>query len=103
MAELVYATDLKSVARKSLRVRVPPAAPEWNSEVLKKQKCGTREARPNGFRLNFALNPQGNPPKMNPNSARKRAEFFRRGVGAKSEAILTNFALPEIQKEFLLL
>jgi len=35
--------------------------------------------------------------------ARKRAVFFRRGGGAKSKAILTNFALPEIQKEFLLL
>ena len=35
--------------------------------------------------------------------ARKRAGFFRQEAGAKSEAILTNFALPEIQKEFLLL
>jgi len=64
--------------------------PKWNSKVLKKQKCGTHEVRPNGFRLNFPQNPQENPPKMNPNSARKRAEFFRRGGGAKSEAILTH-------------
>ena len=28
MAELVYATDLKSVARSGLRVRVPPEAPK---------------------------------------------------------------------------
>jgi hypothetical protein len=40
------------------------------------------------FRLNFAQNPQGNPPKMNPNWARKRAEFFRQEVGSKSETIL---------------
>jgi len=66
---------------------------------LKKQKCGTREARPNGFRLNFAQNLQGNPPKMNPNSARKRAEFFRRGEGSKSEA--RNLLCSKIQKEFL--
>ena len=64
--------------------------PEQNStifsEVFQKPKCETREARPNGFRLN----PQENPPKMNPNPAHKRAEFFRRGGGAKSEAILTH-------------
>jgi len=35
--------------------------------------------------------------------ARLRALFFRQEAGAKSEAILTNFALPEMQKEFLLL
>jgi len=35
--------------------------------------------------------------------ARWRAPVFRRGGGSKSEAILTEFALPEIQKEFLLL
>jgi len=35
--------------------------------------------------------------------ARLRALIFRQEAGAKSEAILTNFALPEIQKEFLLL
>jgi hypothetical protein len=28
VAELAYATDLKSVARKGLRVRLPPQAPE---------------------------------------------------------------------------
>ena len=55
--------------------------------------------RPNGFRLNFAQNSQGNPPKMNPNPARKRAEFFRRGGGSKSEA--RNLLCPKIQKEFL--
>jgi len=42
---------------------------------LKKQKCGTHEVRPNGSRLNFARNLQGNPPKMNPNPARKRARI----------------------------
>jgi hypothetical protein len=34
---------------------------------------------------------------------RRDGVFFRQEAGAKSEAILTNFALPEIQKEFLLL
>jgi len=68
-----------------------------------KPTYGTREARPNGFRLNFAQNPKGNSPKMNPNPARWRALIFRRGGGSKSKAILTEFALPEIQKGFLLL
>ena len=31
VAELVYATDLKSVARMGLRVRVPPEAPRSNT------------------------------------------------------------------------
>ena len=68
------------------------------SEVFQKPKCGTREVRPNCFRLN----PQGNSPKTNLNSARKPAEFFRRGGGAKSEVILTH-SICLIQKEFLLL
>jgi hypothetical protein len=41
---------------------------------------------------------------MNLNSRLRRdGLFFCQEAGAKSEAILTNFALPEIQKEFLLL
>jgi len=55
----------------------------------------TREARPTDF-----------PPFFQTNSeflARWRAPVFRRGGGSKSEAILTAFALPGIQKEFLLL
>jgi hypothetical protein len=51
--------------------------------------CGRAEGTPTVFRLNFAQNLQGNPPKMNPNSARKRALFFRQEAGSKSEAILT--------------
>ena len=74
--------------------------PEQNltifSEVFQKPKCGTREVRPNGFRLN----PQENPPKMNPNPARKRAEFFRREAGSKSEAILTYSICFEYKKNF---
>jgi hypothetical protein len=34
---------------------------------------GRAEGTPTVFRLNFAQNPQGNPPKKNPNWARKRA------------------------------
>jgi len=83
-----------------VEVRVLSWAPTTNSTVFLKPKCGTREARPNGFRLNFARNPQGNPPKMNPNSARKRAEFFRQEAGSKSEA--RNLLCPKIQKEFLI-
>jgi len=50
---------------------------------------GRAEGTPTVFRLNFAQNPQGNPPKKNPNSARWRALIFRQGAGSKSEAILT--------------
>lgn len=56
--------------------------PKQNSTAFSKPNGGTHEVRPTGFHLNFAQNPQGNPPKMNPNSARKRAVFFRRGGGA---------------------
>src|SRR3989344_1528660 len=64
--------------------------PTTNSTAFLKPTCGTREERPNGFRLNFAQNPKGNSPKMNPNPARLRALVFRRGGGSKSEAILTS-------------
>jgi hypothetical protein len=50
---------------------------------------GRAEGTPTVFRLNFAHNPQGNPPKKNPNSARLRAPVFRQEAGSKSEAILT--------------
>jgi len=69
--------------------------PIQNSTAFSKPKGGTREARPTDF-----------PPFFQTNSeflARWRALIFRRGGGSKSEAILTAFALPEIQKEFLLL
>jgi hypothetical protein len=66
--------------------------PLGNSKVFLKQKCGTREARPKDSRRI--------PPTNSEFLARKRALFFRQEAGAKSEAILTNFALPEIQKEF---
>ena len=79
-------------------------APEQNStifsEVFQKPKHGTREARPNGFRLNPPRILNANPPKMNPNPARRRAEFFRQEAGSKSEAILTH-SICLIQKEFL--
>ena len=86
-----------------MQVRFLLGTPTTNSTAFLKPTCGTREARPNGFRLNFAQNPKGNSPKMNPNPARWRALIFRRGGGSKSKAILTEFALPEIQKGFLLL
>jgi len=69
--------------------------PIQNSTAFSKPKGGTREARPSDF-----------PPFSQTNSeflARLRAPVFRQEAGSKSEAILTEFALPEIQKEFLLL
>src|SRR3989339_365339 len=69
--------------------------PKQNLTAFSKPEGGTREARPTDF-----------PPFFQTNSeflARWRALIFRQGGGSKSEAILTNFALPEIQKEFLLL
>ena len=69
--------------------------PIQNSTAFSKPEGGTREARPTDF-----------PPFFQTNSeflARLRALIFRRGGGSKSEAILTAFALPEIQKQFLLL
>jgi len=69
--------------------------PKQNRAAFLKPTCGTREARPTD-----------SPPFSPTNSeflARWRALIFRQGGGSKSEAILTKFSLPEIQKEFLLL
>ena len=68
--------------------------PIRNSKVFLKQKCGTREARPKDSRRI--------PPTNSEFLARLRALFFRRGGGAKSEAILTH-SICLIQKDFLLL
>src|SRR3989338_4052038 len=65
-----------------MQVRFLLGTPTTNSTAFLKPTCGTREARPNGFRLNFAQNPKGNSPKMNPNPARWRALIFRRGGGS---------------------
>jgi len=68
---------------------------EQNLTAFSKPEGGTREARPTDF-----------PPFSQTNSdsrLRRDGGFFRQETGAKSEAILTEFALPEIQKEFLLL
>src|SRR3989338_150896 len=65
-----------------MQVRFLLGTPTTNSTAFLKPTCGTREARPNGFRLNFAQNPKGNSPKMNPNPARWRAPVFRRGGGS---------------------
>ncbi|MHB8914053.1 MAG: hypothetical protein ACYC4I_03530, partial [Minisyncoccota bacterium] len=60
---------------------------------------GRAEGTPTLFR---PFSPMNSP--MNSDSRLRRdGGFFRQEAGAKSEAILTNFALPEIQKEFLLL
>ena len=47
-----------------------------------KQKCGTREARPNGFPPFFQTNSDSR--------LRRDGLFFRQEAGAKSEAILTH-------------
>jgi len=78
-----------------MRVRFPHGAPKQNSTAFSKPEGGTREARPKDSRRI--------PPTNSEFLARWRALIFRRGGGSKSEAILTAFALPEIQKEFLLL
>ena len=77
-----------------LEVQVLSWAPEQNSKVFLKQKCGTREARPKDSRRI--------PPTNSEFLARLRALFFRQEAGAKSEAILTH-SICLIQKEFLLL
>ena len=69
--------------------------PKQNATAFSKPEGGTREARPTDFPPFFQTNLEF--------LARWRALIFRQGGGSKSEAILTAFALPEIQKEFLLL
>jgi len=69
--------------------------PIQNSTAFSKPNGGTREARPTDFPPFFQTNSDSR--------LRRDGGFFRREAGAKSEAILTKFALPEIQKEFLLL
>jgi len=67
--------------------------PGQNSTAFSKPEGGTREARPKDSRRI--------PPMNSEFLVRWRALIFRQGGGSKSEAILTAFALPEIQKEFL--
>ena len=86
-----------------MQVRFLLGTPTTNSTAFLKPTCGTREARPNGFRLNFAQNPKGNSPKMNPNPARWRALIFRRGGGSKSEVILTDSICFDIKRIFAIL
>jgi len=69
--------------------------PIRNSKVFSVDTSGRRKAPTKDFLAGLQENSEF--------LARKRAVFFRQEAGAKSEAILTNFALPEIQKEFLLL
>ena len=73
--------------------------PEWNLAVENQPRSGRAVGTPTLFR---PFSPMNSP--MNSDSRLRRdGGFFRQEAGAKSEAILTNFALPEIQKEFLLL
>ena len=69
--------------------------PIRNSKVFSVDTNGRRKAPTQDFLAGLQENSEMR--------ARLRAMFFRQEAGAKSEAILTNFALPEIQKEFLLL
>jgi len=69
--------------------------PEQNLTAFSKPEGGTREARPTDFPPFFQTNSDSR--------LRRDGGFFRQEAGAKSEAILTAFALPKIQKEFLLL
>jgi len=69
--------------------------PKQNLTAFSKPNGGTRKARPTDFPPFFQTNSESR--------LRRDGLFFRQEAGAKSEAILTTFALPEIQKEFLLL
>ena len=70
--------------------------PKRNLTAFDEPRCGTPEGRPTDFPAFFQTNSESR--------LRRDELFFRRGGGAKSETILTDteFALPEIQKEFLL-
>ena len=73
--------------------------PEWNLAVENQPRSGRAEGTPTLFRPFSPMNSGfGILPRL-----RRDGLFFRQEAGAKSEAILTKFALPEIQKEFLLL
>jgi len=69
--------------------------PEWNLAVENQPRSGRAVGTPTLFRPFSPMNSDSR--------LRRDGGFFRQEAGAKSEAILTNFALPEIQKEFLLL
>jgi len=73
--------------------------PEWNLAVENQPRSGRAEGTPTLFR---PFSPRNSGFGIQ-HRLRRCALFFRQEAGAKSEAILTNFALPEIQKEFLLL
>ena len=96
MAELAYACDSKSHFLTELWVQLPPRAPKRNLTAFDEPRCGTPEGRPTDFPAFFQTNSESR--------LRRDELFFRRGGGAKSEAILTDteFALPEIQKEFFI-
>ena len=80
---------------KGLEVQVLSRAPEQNLTAFDEPRYGTPEGRPIDFPPFFQTNSDSR--------LRRDGLFFRQETGAKSEAILTEFALPEIQKEFLLL
>ena len=69
--------------------------PEWNLAVENQPRSGRAVGTPTLFRPFSPMNSDSR--------LRRDGLFFRQEAGVKSEAILTNFALPEIQKEFLLL
>ena len=68
---------------------------EWNLGVENQPRSGRAVGTPTLFRPFSPMNSDSR--------LRRDGGFFRQETGAKSEAILTKFALPEIQKEFLLL
>jgi len=69
--------------------------PIRNSTIFSVDSSGRRKAPTKDFPPFFQTNLESR--------LRRDGGFFRQEAGAKSEAILTKFALPEIQKEFLLL
>ena len=69
--------------------------PIRNSTIFSVDSSGRRKAPTKDFPPFFQTNSDSR--------LRRDGGSFRQETGAKSEAILTNFALPEIQKDFLLL
>ena len=67
--------------------------PIRNSTIFSVDSSGRRKVPTKDFPPFFQTNSDSR--------LRRDGGFFRQETGAKSEAILTNFALPEIQKEVL--
>ena len=71
---MVYAADLKSAGGNSVRVQVPPTAPEWNLAVENQPRRGRAEGTPTLFRPFSPMNSDSR--------LRRDGGFFRQEAGA---------------------